>query len=331
MKRLLIFLIIGLLVAIVGVVIGISSHQVTYQTVNKEIVAHFLADDGASSSHTGYLQLEKDPNLYIINENDFSPTVASSIFGDGDTISFIYRSVDTNNIDVKAQNTSTHLQGKAYIIEQLSIFDSTGNAKVYSTSEYSQNRQGFYQSNWLLGGPLLAFGLILTALGVILHLVSRRNKLQAGMNGAAPIAMEMPLGPPIDAYQMQAGQNNAPTVEMGMLPISQGNLYQQPYDNSTPYPAFQQQADQFTSPVQFQPSSAQPNPSQAATPYSQPLQYPQQSGAQYPPYPQQPSAQHPQQSGAQYPPQSGAEYPQQSGAEHPQQNGLYEPTQRGNQ
>lgn len=109
-----------------------------YRSVSKETVAHFLSDSSSSSDHLGYLQLVNDSNLYLIYESDFTPTLNSNSFGDGDVISFIYRTDSPTTIDVSATNTSTHLVGDAYTIVQITVFGSNGqNSQVYTSSQYT--------------------------------------------------------------------------------------------------------------------------------------------------------------------------------------------------
>jgi hypothetical protein len=216
--RILIFLVTGLLCAIVGLFIGLSSHQVMYHNAGKEIVAHFLSGGSSSSNRIGYVQMLNDANLYIVNEDDFSPPVKDNSFGDGDTISLIYRPMDTTSINVSATNTSTHLQGSAFTIVQFTVLPSGGinssGAQTYASSEYSKNPSGFYQNNWLLGAVPLAVGLLLILVGLILQLLRGRKKMQAEVNVAPPIMVEMP----VSQYQQQ-----------------QVYAYQQPYQNFARY------------------------------------------------------------------------------------------------
>jgi len=231
--RLLIFLVTGLLCAIGGVLIGVSSHQVAYRNPGREIVAHFLSGGGSSSNRIGYLQMVDDDNLYLINEDDFSPSVKDNSFGDGDSISFIYRPVDTTGINVSATNTSTHLQGQAYVIEQITVLPSNGSNGVtpvtYTSSEYSKDPRGYFQSNWLLGGGLLALGLLLVVVGFILQLLRGRKKAQVEINVT-------PLGAGTGVM------NHDPT----MVAMPTGQYDQQPFQNFTQYPQTQHYQSQYS-------------------------------------------------------------------------------------
>ena len=280
MVRLLIFLVTGLLCAISGLLIGLSSHQVTYHNAGKEIVAHFLSGGSSSSNRIGYVQMLNDANLYIVNEDDFSPPVKDNSFGDGDTLSLIYRPMDTTSINVNATNTSTHLQGSAFTIVQFTVLPSGGinssGAQTYASSEYSKNPSGFYQNNWLLGVGPLAVGLLLIVVGFILQLLRDRKKMQPEVNVAPSIMVNMPVSqyqqPQVYAYQQpyqnfaQYQQQYSPQPWTGQWNTEEGITQD---DQSTG----QQQQNR-----QFQPRPGQFMPPQGIEQYNQPpqyLQYPQ--------------------------------------------------------
>jgi hypothetical protein len=225
---------------------------VTYRNGGREIVAHFLSGGGSSSNHIGYLQMVNDNNLYTLNEDDFSPHVQDSSFGDGDDISFIYRPEDTTNVNVSATNTSTHMQGAAYTIEQLTVFPSNSSSNqegtTYTSSEYSKNPHGYTQNNWLLGGGLLALGLLLIATGFILQLLLGRKKMPVGV---ASVNVTPPLWEAMPVTQYQQPQMNG---------------YQQPFPNFSQYPPAQQY------PQQFSPSPGQYNWAEGVVQEAQPVE-----------------------------------------------------------
>jgi len=249
-------IILGAIPVIFGIYYGVGSHQVTYRSVGQETVAHFLSGDTSSSDQTGYLQLENDPRLYVINESDFTPRLNGNSFGDSDVISFIYRPDSTTSIDVSATNTSTHLQGEAYTIEQITVAGSNGQGpKVYTSSEYNQNPKGFYQNNWPIGGGLVVFGLIIASLALVVPMLRGKKKAQ-----------------PKQVYQ-QGGQQ--------YLNQSQANAYGRPQQNPNQYSQYPQQP--YRNPAQYQ----QPQYPQQPGQYNPPPQYPPQPGQQYWQYPQQ--------------------------------------------
>jgi hypothetical protein len=78
-------IIVGTLLLIGGLVYGATSHQVAYQSVGKGTVAHFLSGD----NQVGYLEMDGNSALYVLNEGDFTPVIDGiNTFGNGDSISF---------------------------------------------------------------------------------------------------------------------------------------------------------------------------------------------------------------------------------------------------
>ncbi len=203
----------GIVLAGAGVFMGVSSHQIAYQTVGQGSIAHYLADDT-----TGYLQMSNSSTLYIVNEKDFSPAInGTTTFQDGDTISFIYEPGSTTDIDATS-SLGTHLQGTAYKVVQITR-TSTGAAQQFVTSEYTQNPNGFYQNNWPIGIAMLLGGLLLAGLSFFLPGLLAGRKKQA------------------------AGYGMTPSPSMNMMGGQPGtNPYQQPYQGPGQYPG---QAEQY--------------------------------------------------------------------------------------
>jgi len=182
--RLLLSRVIGSCCIIGGVLLGLSTHQVAYRHSGSTIVAHFLSGGSTSSKRIGYLQMVDDDTLYLINEDDFSPPVQDTSFGDGDRLSFIYLPVDTTSINVGGTNTSTHLQGQAYSIEQFTVLPSASRNGVapvtYTSAAYRNNPAGYAQRNWLFGGGLLGLGLLVSTVGFMLHKLRGRKQQHWG-------------------------------------------------------------------------------------------------------------------------------------------------------
>jgi len=223
-------IILGVLGIVGGLILGFSSHQVTYQSVGQSTIAHFLS---SSSDSTGYFQMDGSSTLYYINESDFTPAInGSQTFSDGDAISFVYQPDDTTDIDVSSTNTSTHLQGTAYRIVQITATDGNGNRQVYTTPAYSQNQQGHYQNNWLAGIGIAFVGLLLL------------------------------IGAFFVKSKPQPGFSISPSAGMGGVPPT--NPYQQPYQQppnpyAQPQPPYQQPPNPYAQQPQ-QPYQQPPNP-----------------------------------------------------------------------
>ena len=230
-------IILGALGIIGGLILGFSSHQITYRSVGQSTIAHFLS---SSSDNTGYFQMEGSSTLYIINENDFTPAInGTQTFVNGDVISFVYQPDDTKDVDITS-TIGTHLQGTAYRIVQITA-NNGGQQRVYTTAAYSQNPQGSYQNNWLSGIGIALVGLLLF------------------------------IGAFFVKSKPQPGFSISPAGAIGGMPPA--NPYQQPYPNAGPY---QQQPDPYAQPQYGgqQPTQyAQPpyqQPQQPPDPYAQP-------------------------------------------------------------
>lgn len=265
MIRLLLFLltrrwgiiVLGSLLALGGLAYGASSHQVAYQTLHQRGTFRFFAVEGG----TDYILL--NATYYVINENDVSPTFDSSAFSRNNNLtlgSLTYRT-DSSSIDVKLTN-GTELQGTAYTVEQFVVTDTSGsNQQTYTTAEFSQNPNGFYENDWAAGIGLLVVGLSIACLAFFIPRLRGKNKMQRGWSMAA-------AGKP-----------------MGTQP--QVHLYQQPYQGPVHYPQYQPQSYQAPTHYSQPPypvQSGQYNPVQWTPPSHQPVQYtqyPQQSGQHY--------------------------------------------------
>jgi len=238
-------IILGVLGFIGGLILGISSHQITYQSVGQSTIAHFLS---SSDSNTGYFQMDGSSTLYYISENDFTPAInGSQTFADGDTISFVYQPSDTTDIDITSTNTSTVLHGTAYRIVQITASDGNGNQQVYTTPAYSQHPQGYYQNNWLAGIGIAIVGLLLF------------------------------IGAFFVKSKPQPGFSISPAGAMGGMPPA--NPYQQQYPNSGPYqqppnpyaqPPYQQPSDPYAQPPHQQPSDPYAHTQYQQPPYQPP-------------------------------------------------------------
>jgi hypothetical protein len=234
-------IIIGGLLIIGGLIYGASSHQVSYQSVSEGSVAHFLVGDS-----TGYLEMSGSSALYVVNENDFTPTIdGTNTFGNGDNISFVYRTDETTDID-QTSTIGTHLVGSGYTIVELTVFSDSGQ-KVFKTTDYAQNPNGFEQNNWLAGGALAFVGLIIVGLAFVLPARRKKNIVQPEYN---PAMIGMPGQP--NPYQQP---------------------YQQPYQAPGQYNQYPSQPNQYNPPYNQQYGQAQPGqyePTQVANPYNQP-------------------------------------------------------------
>ncbi len=250
-------IIVGALVLIGGLIYGANSHSVAYKSVSQGSVAHFLSSD---SDNTGYLQMSGSPTLYILNKSDFTPAINSTnTFGDGDSISFVYRSDGTTNID-QTSTIGTHLVGPAYTVIEFTVYSSNGQ-QVFTTSDYAKNPNGFYQNNWLAGSAIAFIGLIIVGLAFVLPAL-RKKKQPAYM--APSIGMQGSPNPYQQPFQQPYQQPYQVPTGYEQYPPQQPNQYPPPYGQAstsyTPYdPNGQAQPGQY-------------EPTQVVNPYNQPPQ-----------------------------------------------------------
>ncbi len=130
MKSLIIFMrrwgliLVGILLIIGGLIYGSIPQKTPYQNITKAFMAHYLSGRGI-----GYMQLEKIPTLYIVNEGQFLPA-----------------------------------------------FSAGQPPQVFSTSEYFQNPNGYYQHYWMTGIALSLLGLIFIGLGLFMTVIRGKKK-----------------------------------------------------------------------------------------------------------------------------------------------------------
>jgi hypothetical protein len=241
----------GAILLVAGVVVGLTSHQVAYQIINKGSFTPYIVQGG-----TDYLQTNNGSTYYVINESEFSPAFnGSSVFKNSGSFTMIARS-DTQDVDVQLTD-GTHLQGTGYKVEQVVILDSSGNpAQTFNDSEYTQNPKGFYENNWASGVALIVFGLIAGIAGFFVPQMLKNRRKAAP---AAPFVQGQPM------QSMPQYQQPYPAYP------PQNPVYQQPnipYPQQNPYQPYQQ-------PSQASQSYQQPytDPSQYQQPYTDPSQY----------------------------------------------------------
>src|SRR5215471_12846664 len=137
----------GILLIIIGFIYGAIPQKTPYQSITKAFVVHYLSGRGI-----GYMQLEKSPTLYIVNEGEFLPAFSADYLNHGNVlISFHYRTDETTSIDASS-NSDVHLVGPAYTVEQITLYHQFGQQPVaFITHEYFQNPNGYYQHYWRAG------------------------------------------------------------------------------------------------------------------------------------------------------------------------------------
>lgn len=172
----------GIVLALSGLIYDAIPQKTPYQQITKAFIAHYLSGRG-----TGYMQLEKSPTLYIVNEGEFLPDFSADYLNHGQVlISFLYRTDETTEIDASS-DTHVHLKGTAYQVERIILYHQFGQPpEVFSTHQYFQNPDGYYQHHWMAGIPLSLLGLIFT--GLWLFMTVRRGRKKKQLDFANPPA-----------------------------------------------------------------------------------------------------------------------------------------------
>jgi hypothetical protein len=171
-------ILLGILLIVVGLIYGAIPHKTPYQSITKAFITHYLSGRGI-----GYMQLEKSPTLYIVNEGEFLPAFSADYLNHGNIlISFFYRTDETTSIDASSDN-NVHLVGSAYPIERILLYHQYGQQPVvFSTHEYFQNPNGYYQHSWKAGIGLSILGLLFIGMG--LYMIMRRGKKEKQLDFA---------------------------------------------------------------------------------------------------------------------------------------------------
>ena len=164
----------GILLIICGLIYTAIPQKTPYQGISKAFLAHYLSGRGI-----GYMQLEKSPTLYIINEVEFLPAFSADYLNHGNVlISFLYRTDETTSINASSDN-NVHLVGPAFPVVRITLYHQYGQQPiVFSTQQYLQNPNGYYQHNWIVGIAFSILGLILIGIGYFMTLVRGKKKKQ---------------------------------------------------------------------------------------------------------------------------------------------------------
>ncbi|GCE15225.1 hypothetical protein [Tengunoibacter tsumagoiensis] len=248
-------ILLGSIVVIVGIIIGLTSRQVTYQTTQKALVKHYLYSESGDDKNRAYVQLDGDSALYFLDEKDFTPALSSSLLSDHPLWQVTFDPEDTTQITATAGNTGTHLDGTGAHVAQIVAYDeNSADPKTYQTSGYAANPHGSYQNNWLIGGGVMLLGLILASLAFILPHYRKKPALIGGQFTGTPVQGFPAYTPNPGAFSAQPQQPVAPYPFVnGGQPSSSPN---QQYPNQQ-YPNQQYPNQQY--PNQQYPNQQYPN------------------------------------------------------------------------
>lgn len=185
MQRRSLFLL-GALLIVCGLMYGAFPQKTSYQSITKAFLVHYLSGRGI-----GYMQLEKSPTLYIVNEGEFLPAFSADYLNHGTVlIAFLYRTDETSSIDVSSDN-NIHLVGPAFPVVRIMLYHQFGQEPVvFSTHDYFQDPNGYYQHNWMAGIALSILGLIFIGSGYFMTVVRGKNKKQLDFDNAPATTLE---------------------------------------------------------------------------------------------------------------------------------------------
>jgi len=179
-------ILLGILLIIVGLMYGAIPQKASYQSITKAFIAHYLSGRGI-----GYMQLEKSPTLYIVDESEFLPAFSADYLNHGNVlISFLYRTDETTSIDASSDN-NVHLVGSAFPIVRITLYHQFGQQPVlFNTHEYYQNPNGYYQHNWMAGIALSILGLIFMGLWYFMTVIRGKKKKQLDFDKTKETTLE---------------------------------------------------------------------------------------------------------------------------------------------
>ena len=203
----------GLLIG--GLIWGLSSHDINYQSYPKSSSYHV-----STGEQTGnvYIYTDGSPDYFVAFLSDFPHTVSDSDLHSFGAVSFVART-NMSRLD-PVLNTGTATINQAHKIEKLVFYDPQGNVlHTYTTDEYNAHPDSYTVNNWLYGGALMLVGVLAGGNGLFFHLNGRQRRMQAAAEERArlesmpsPFARELGEMPRPRPYQgtEQYPQSNYP-------------------------------------------------------------------------------------------------------------------------
>ena len=261
--------ILSALLVVVGLVVGVSSSQVSY--IQSQVGTTYHLTTGQQSGNL-YINASGSDDFYVAFSSDF--TVPQSISNtSGISLHFIARS-DTSSLDPAYDAPDGTTINDAHKIEKLTFMDSHGNVVGnYTTAEYTANPNGVYVNNWPLGLGIIGFGVLAAILSVWIYRRRQSREFARAQSGgfqqpayappvANPYAQPYPGAGPVS----QLVANSYPPYQQpypGADPVA--NSYQQPYPGAAGQPV----ANPYQQPY---PGAAGQPVANSYPPYQQPQQ-----------------------------------------------------------
>jgi hypothetical protein len=165
------WLIPGIALFVVGIIVGLSSHQIVYQKSSQGTAYQIYI----GSLGNIYLNADGSADYFIARKEDFNPPIDTTTVDSAASVDFVARA-DTVSVNAKIESATI---SDAHPIEQLTFYDGSGQALTsYTTSEYTaylaDPASHSYQNQWPLGAGLIIIGILIDGM-ILLVLLSRRS------------------------------------------------------------------------------------------------------------------------------------------------------------
>src|SRR5712691_9472223 len=186
----------GIILIILGVVIGLSSHMDTYQKAPDGTYKIIWLKSGKLD-----LYLKETGQHYLIYPEDFASMPDKGQLDSLSLSSITYDSESEKQIDVQHPDGSTD-SGNSFRIEELTLSNANGDHPItFASTEFQQDPNGVYRNSWPIGVIFVVFGAFLLLLTLFLSL-----------RGIQPLRFRKPAAPvntpgqPLPAYQLIPAQ-----------------------------------------------------------------------------------------------------------------------------
>lgn len=210
------WIVIGIGLLIGGLIWGLNSHQVRYQTYPRSSDYH--VGQGKNTGNV-YINADGSNDYFAAFFFDFTPSISSDDLGRLASVSFVART-DTTTLNPGLDVNGTTITA-AHKIEKLVLYDQDGNIiRTYTTAEYLAYPNGYDANYWLYAGSLMLLG-VLAAGNASFFLIRNRQRRKLAVQ-AELVRLEATPSP----FARELGQMANPHVYQAPPPNPLGS---QPY------------------------------------------------------------------------------------------------------
>ena len=161
-------LIVGVLLLVIGIVYGLGSHNVAYQLVQQQGPTDLIYGN-ALQGEDYYYHVDGTNAYYDIHAADFSPFPVPGTFTNKNVLLRIEEG-STGSVS-GTLNDGTTFSGIGYKVVQFVLVDTQGQQN-FTTEEYRDHPDGYYDNQWIVGGIAAGLGFLLIAITVLLRIFS---------------------------------------------------------------------------------------------------------------------------------------------------------------